>query len=1718
MLSFLALSLSGLLSLDCPTEAQLVELGASDARLRSEFFPLVGSPFGLDLEGGTPHAHGCIFIGTSLAPLYFAEFQATVYPAPPLAFETFTLDEDGAAPALLPLGAIPEELCGQEFVVQGLFFDGQAPGGISFTNGLRLIFGSGAPAGTPPAAPTAQTSVAATSGASVSIFGFGTHPGSTVRIEGGGEVVDAVVDGLLRYEAEVALLPETKNLLSAKEISPDGLQGPPAYVSVVQDGSAPELHIDLPAAGALLPAQAVTVAGRVADILSGSEGLEVEVNGQAAVVDIGIGTNGTWELSGVPLLDGAPTLLTVTARDVLGNTSTKTIAVSYVPPAGNSIAISAGDGQVGDVLQELEHPVTVQLVDELGAALPLAGKPVRFQVAQSDGAIGVSPGAATERELVVESGADGTASVYWRLGSDAGCANNRLAVTSGGFGSEVEVTASALPGAPSQINVSAAGSPTCPAGAPSFDPLRVWVSDGCNGIAGVPVTFRVTQGAGTVGGLPELTVATGPTGHAEVPFYAGPGMAGGAEVEVVEADFPGNGGPPGTFVMRALTAQPGAPASLRGIVLDNAGEPIEDAHCELAIDGLLYETSTASNGRFEFPAILTQGPAALHVDPSEVGPFPALHFRFAIVAGAENEMSAPVRIPRLDPANERSYSTKKNTVLEVVGVEGFRVIVEPGSMTIGGEPAPEGATLSLDQVHFDDIPMPMPDGATPLLAWTLQPAGARFAPPARIEYPNVAGLPPGAASSFLSFDHATERFEIVASGRVSDDGSTIVSDPGDGIGIAGWGGNCPPYSVTGTVQGKNCKVYIYENGEPARDQAVCLGEEREYTAAGGPAGGEYSWFVSGAGAEVIGDTEGPNLRVRFSNEGNVVVRVFYACPDTENGPGGSDTEDVSIDVASEDVILASAETGWDYVLPLEDVSGDTVAPSNRFRFLVGGKSPDDYRTLEVRYCSDAQGEFLCRITPVGGYTVAELDPLEELLDAEGTAKFQLPFTHRPNPTSAPHTDDGIPPISFDVEVFVWDGEQTVGAPVVGPTTVAQDVIDRMRQEYFDMRLFDPTNEFRQGIDAVVATGVPPRGQCRVPKEKGQFSSIELGGSKGCSCLGSGPCPNYFDGNEGLVWDGGLGFLAYQIDQLASSQLLALQPPGGGLSSLGIFVSSGHRSPSHNACTSGVIDSNHQWGRALDLVPTFGGDSALDRWVALYLAALEAATEDGEVLLERNTAQLLPENWFPPIPIQGKFELTHPATGELFYLVDSAFSSIGGPFGFGDPGDLIAESVQATSPFGTPPPAGAEILWPPDNFEDIALVLVAADGSADPAKPAARWLLKWGGSLIDVEAQFLFEATHVHVARPAPARGRSPRRRGRPRWPRRNARPGPGGRRARFDLDGHRRGADLPRARGRHLHHPQHRPAGPLRRRGPRVRRRLRERLPDVRPGPARVRGLGRVRGEHALLRRPGLADADRPARGRGRAAAGPGERGDLRRGHVAEPGPAGRADPPGTHGGRVRGRSDRRPLDDLRHQQPGRGPGPAGLRGGHLRRPGVDRRRVPREHERGDGLVQPGRRRRRERVRVPARRRAGARRHRPSDRNGRLRHDRVRRPLPADGRGRGERPRLAAGQRSGRGSRRRRGNAGPDRRGGRARRRRSHRRPPPGRRARLPLPRHRRELGLARAGRRPRRRPLGRPHRPELLGDRPARAPERRDRPALRGRDHRWRDLQLATRRGRPER
>ncbi len=708
--------------------------------------------------------------------------------------------------------------------------------------------------------------------ASFVIFTGRAPTNTLVRVEGGAAYVTNVVGGSGFFEVTVPLSLNRLNRLFVSAVNEFGEASPPAPVDILQDSTAPYLFIDFPTHGMVLTTDNTLVAGRVGDTLSGFLGLSVTVNGQPANVDVGIGPNGTYERMDVPLSLGTNEL-TVTATDRLGNSTTRSVQVIREAPTGPRLLALSGDLQQTNILRRLTEPLVVKVTQPGGT--PIANKLVQFQVTRSDGrllplstnqlAIDLTtrPDYSTNGVMLLQlvTDANGEARAWWTLGSDAGSANNRVFVSSTGITETAFFCASALALPARQINIGSGNNQRGETFGPAPEPLRVWVSDGNNPASGIPVTFRVTKGGGTLlpivttsgaspagpglraasrpssaislaaAGTPpttgseEVTVFTSMTGHAEVDFTFGPAKGN----HTVVASFPGNRGLPATFTHTALARVAGQPTTFVGLVRDNAAQPIGRARVELEVAGAHYEAFSDVQGRFAFSDIASGSghlkvdgafANALGVNAIPSNSFPSLQYTILVVPNAENSLPIPVLLPRLNTNNAQLYFGTNDLVVTCIGIEGLRMTIKANSMKHpGGEIVSPGrpALVSLNQVHHDNIPMPMPDGASPPFAWTLQPGGATFDPPVQVEYPNMSGLPPGAAAFFLTFNHDTERFEIVASGHVTEDGSSVVTDPGAGLTISGWGGNCPPYSVTGDAEG-DC-----EGEEPAAFAAIAQG-------------------------------------------------------------------------------------------------------------------------------------------------------------------------------------------------------------------------------------------------------------------------------------------------------------------------------------------------------------------------------------------------------------------------------------------------------------------------------------------------------------------------------------------------------------------------------------------------------------------------------------------------------------------------------------------------------------------------------------------------------------------------------------------------------------------------------------------------------------------------------------------------------------------------------
>ena len=368
---------------------------------------------------------------------------------------------------------------------------------------------------------------------------------------------------------------------------------------------------------------------------------------------------------------------------------------------------------------------------------------VTFDVTRSDGRLTAPKDGACPADLptgnpryqaVTDS--QGEVRACWRLGSDAGSGNNRLAVTSRDIVGTTVSCASATAAPADQINIGSGNNQRAEVFGPAREPLQVWVSDECNGVEGVPVTFSVTEGGGLVNGQNSVVVASVASGHAEVDFTLGsePGL------NVVEASIesdPKEPVEPAVFSIVGVPRNENLPTHLTGVVFDNSLQAIQGATCTMTVGGEdIPQIETDIDGQFQIDLTGLSGTAHLIVDGStafhiggEQGTdvptdtFPALSYELFLIPNAPNALPGPILLPRLEPGNRKLYSTTEDTVLTIEGLIDpeteeplLKFTVKAGSMKIDGEPAPDGTPLSLNPVHADEIPMPMPDGSAPALA------------------------------------------------------------------------------------------------------------------------------------------------------------------------------------------------------------------------------------------------------------------------------------------------------------------------------------------------------------------------------------------------------------------------------------------------------------------------------------------------------------------------------------------------------------------------------------------------------------------------------------------------------------------------------------------------------------------------------------------------------------------------------------------------------------------------------------------------------------------------------------------------------------------------------------------------------------------------------------------------------------------------------------------
>ncbi|HEX4966359.1 MAG TPA: DNRLRE domain-containing protein [Thermoanaerobaculia bacterium] len=616
--------------------------------------------------------------------------------------------------------------------------------------------------------PADLSTIAATT---VDVAGTVTEPDAVVAVNG----LPAVTSGGTFVAHGVPLI-EGGNLISATAISSGGAGS--ATINVVRDLSPPYLAIAAPADGDVVFEPSVTVSGLVNDLVAGTVNVaqaSVTVNGVPATVE-----NRSFLAPGIPLAPGQNQIV-VEATDASGNRAHAAVTVTRAPAGTPHVALVAGDLQTAPIGMPLAVPLTVALSDAAGA--PVVGRPVIFQVDGNDGTL-----AGGRRLIAATTDAAGRASTPFILGNRVGA--QRVTASSVGFAGPAVFTAIATPGGPVLIVADDGTLQVGVTGQQLPRPLIATVTDaGFNRLEGVAVRFHVTRGHGNLGGgTEERVVTTDSDGRAIVPFVLS--LEEGIANNRAEARIDGLvDSPVASFAASGRAAGDPAATSISGVVLDGSNQPVPGVTLRL-LDTTL-STQADEQGKF----LLTGAPAGmvkLIADGSTTtrpGSWPDLEFVLFLVPGRDNPLTMPVYLLPLDLAHGLLIDETHGGTVRLPAAPGFALEVPAGSVTFPG--GGRSGTISVTLVHSDKVPMVPNFGQQPRFIVTIQPAGARFDPPARLTLPNVDGLAPGTVTEMYSFDHDLGHFISIGPATVAGDGRTLRSNPGVGVVKAGWhcGGN-----------------------------------------------------------------------------------------------------------------------------------------------------------------------------------------------------------------------------------------------------------------------------------------------------------------------------------------------------------------------------------------------------------------------------------------------------------------------------------------------------------------------------------------------------------------------------------------------------------------------------------------------------------------------------------------------------------------------------------------------------------------------------------------------------------------------------------------------------------------------------------------------------------------------------------------------------------------
>lgn len=357
-------------------------------------------------------------------------------------------------------------------------------------------------------APSVRVFDAQGNGVSGVSVAFASSTGSTVT--GGAKLTDnngvAAPDGwTLGTQARTYTLTATTGSLSSVTFSVAARAGA-AAAATISDGNNQSATV-----GTTLPIDpAVRVVDQFGNPVGGIEVVfDVTAGGGTAIARRpvtnadGVATVGGWTLGRLAGTNNNTLRATVAGSGITGNPLT--FSASGTAGVATGLAVSSGNNQSATVATQLPQNPTVIVRDAQNNPVP--GVVVTFTAGTNSGAVSSTSTGTTAATATATTDVNGTASVFWTLGSLAGA--QTLVASADGL-SSATFTATGTAGAAASIAVLSGNGQTAPVNTNVGTVPVVQVRDALNNpVAGATVVFSTTNPGGTVTDASVTSAANG---------------------------------------------------------------------------------------------------------------------------------------------------------------------------------------------------------------------------------------------------------------------------------------------------------------------------------------------------------------------------------------------------------------------------------------------------------------------------------------------------------------------------------------------------------------------------------------------------------------------------------------------------------------------------------------------------------------------------------------------------------------------------------------------------------------------------------------------------------------------------------------------------------------------------------------------------------------------------------------------------------------------------------------------------------------------------------------------------------------------------------------------------------------------------------------------------------------------------------------------------------